>query len=155
MDEEKQLTSSERIQKKITDLKKETLDKSAMWKVITPENIEEEKNNIIENLNRYDFVEEAFLLEKDDSIIYVGKLIKSFLDENDEVQREFDFFITFSKKNPHVLTSYTDNELMSEMRSTSFSYALAINSIIGGKRNVYSSDIYRLIKEIKLQILNI
>lgn len=154
-EEQQKLTSVERIQNKISELKEQTLNESITWNVITPKVIEEKKYMIIDNLNKYAVINEAYSLEKNNKIVYVGKITESYYDENDDIQRESDFFITFSDIDSIVLTSYTDNELISAMRKNNFSYFLAIDSVIGGKKKTYSSDIYRLIKEIKLQILDI
>lgn len=154
-DDQRNLSSEEKIYNKITELKKKTSNNAINWNVVNPQNIVEKKDIIVDNLNNYDFISEAYKLEKNNNIIYVGKKVTSYMDENDEIKRDFDFFITFSDMNSLVLTTYTDSELTSEMRANNFSYAVAINSVIGGKKKVYSSEIYRLIKEIKMQFLDI
>lgn len=163
MAEEKQRKTSteERIFEKIVDLKTQTTNGEIEWTFIDLENPSNENHlQFIEDLESNEHIKEqnmeTYKVCSGDKIFFVGKLIIKRLDENDDLVRESDYFITISDMKMSIKTTYRDSILQAKLRKDNqFNYSLAISNAINGGKSIYSSEIYRLIREIKVQILNI
>ena len=160
-EEVKKLTTEEKVFKRIVALKKQTINGEIKWNYIDLENpINENQLRFIEDLEPNEHINESvnevYKADSVDKIYFVGKLITSKLDENDSIVRELDYFITISDMSRSVITTYKDSILQASFRKIDqFNYVKAISGVLTGEKNVYSSEIYRLIREIKAQILEI